>query len=275
MAAIHPHHIKTIIEYHKFMQLPKPAHPLISVIPFEDIKNLPGNEPISLVSDFYAIALKRNFNAKMKYGQQEYDFDEGMMAFIAPGQVLRIDIEEDKELNHSGWLLLVHPDFLWNSPLAAAIKKHGYFRYSANEALHLSEKEEAILIAIISNIEQEYHSNIDQFSQNLIIAHLEVLLTYAQRFYNRQFITRKVTNHYILDRFETILAECFEHDNIAKHGLPTVAFLAAKLNLSPTYLSALLKSLTGMNPQQHLHHKLIEIAKEKLTATGLSVSEIA
>jgi AraC-like DNA-binding protein len=275
MANTTPHRIKTISEYHKFMSLPKPEHPLISVINFEHIKRVPGEESVSLVNEFYSIALKRNFDAKMKYGQQQYDFDEGMMAFIAPGQVLRIDIDDDIELNHSGWLLLVHPDFLWNTPLATAIKKYDYFGYAANEALHLSEKEETMLINIMQNIEQEYHANIDQFSQSLIIAQLEVLLTYAERFYNRQFITRKVTNHQILDRLEAILADYFEGDNLSKNGLPTVGFLAEALNLSPTYFSGLLKALTGLSPQQHLHNKLIEKAKEKLSTTNLSVSEIA
>jgi len=268
-------HNKTISAYHKIMRLPKPQHPLISIVKFEDIKHLPGAEAMSLVNEFYSIGLKRNFDAKMKYGQQEYDFDEGMMTFMAPGQVLRIEVEKDKELNHSGWMLLIHPEFLWHTPLANTIKKYEYFSYSVNEALHLSEKEETSVQNIIQSIEQEYHVNIDQFSQSLIIAQLEVLLTYAQRFYNRQFITRKVTNHQILDRLEKILAECFKNDNLSKNGLPTVSFLAESLHLSPTYFSGLLKSLTGQSPQQHLHDKLIEKAKEKLSTTGLSVSEIA
>lgn len=275
MAVTQPLRIKTISGYHRLMRLAKPEHPLISVISFEDIKQVPGGESVSLVNDFYSIGLKRNFDAKMKYGQQEYDFDEGMMTFMAPGQVLRIDVEKNKELKHSGWLLLVHPDFLWNTPLANTIKKYEYFSYAVHEALHLSEKEEATVINIMRSIEQEYHANIDQFSQSLIIAQLEVLLTYAERFYNRQFITRKVANHQILDRFEHILSEYFKDDALAKNRLPTVASLAEALNLSPTYLSGLMKSVTGQSPQQHLHHKLIEKAKEKLSTTALSVSEIA
>ncbi len=209
MTSTQPHIIKNISAYHKFMGLAKPEHPLISIINFEDIKHLPGTHDVSLVNEFYSIGLKRNFDAKMKYGQQQYDFDEGMMTFMAPGQVLRIDVQKDVELKHTGWLLLVHPDFLWNSPLATSIKKYEYFGYSVNEALHLSEKEETAIINIMHAIEQEYHSNIDQYTQNLIIAQLEVLLRYAERFYNRQFITRKVTSHQILDRLENILSEYF------------------------------------------------------------------
>ena len=149
MTKLQPLQIKSIDAYHRAMNLKKPEHPLISVINFADIKILPGDESVSFTLEFYSIGLKRNFDAKMKYGQQVYDFDEGMMTFIAPGQVLRIEVEKDKELNHAGWLLLVHPDFLWNTPLASNIKKYEYFGYSVTEALHLSEKEEASINNII------------------------------------------------------------------------------------------------------------------------------
>jgi AraC family transcriptional regulator, transcriptional activator of pobA len=269
------HRIKTISEYHKLMGLPKPEHPLISVINFEAINHLPNDESISLVFDFYAIALKRDFNGKMKYGQQEYDFDEGVLLFVAPGQVFRAEIEKGAELKHSGWMILIHPDFLWNTPLAKTIKHCDYFSYSVHEALYLSEKEEAMIISIVQNIKQEYHSNIDKFSQDVIIAQLELLLTYSDRFYNRQFITRKITNHKILSRLEDILSDYFDSEELTKKGLPTVQYMAETLNVSPNYLSELLKVLTGQSTQQHIHDKLVEKAKEKLSTTDLSVSEIA
>jgi AraC family transcriptional regulator, transcriptional activator of pobA len=275
MANAQPLRIKTISEYHKVMGLPKPEHPLISVINFEQIKRLPGSEPISLVFNFYSISLKRNFNGKMKYGQQAYDFDEGIMFFIAPGQVFGIEVEKDKALRHTGWMLLVHPDFLWNTPLAKTIKQYEYFDYSVHEALFLSEKEETTILSIIQNVQQEYHSNIDNFSQDIIIAQLELLLNYADRFYHRQFITRKITNHKILHRLEDILAAYFNSDDLVKKGLPTVQYISETLNVSPNYLSAMLKALTGQSTQQHIHDKLIEKAKEQLSTTGLSVSEIA
>ncbi len=267
--------IKTITEYHRVMGLPKPEHPLISVINLESVKHMPGDKPISLVFDFYSISLKRDFNAKIKYGQQEYDFDEGIMFFISPGQVFGIEVNKDAVLKRSGWLLLIHPDFLWNTQLAKTIKKYEYFNYSVHEALFLSKKEEIIITGMLQNIEQEYHSNIDKFSQGLIIAQLELLLTYADRFYHRQFITRKISNHKILDRLEDILTEYFNGDDLSRKGLPTVQFVAGKLNVSPNYLSELLKVLTGQSTQQHIHEKLIEKAKEKLSTTDLSVSEIA
>jgi AraC-like DNA-binding protein len=267
--------IKTISEFHRLRELPQPAHPLISVINVESIKKPPGNEPESLVFDFYSISLKRNCDAKFKYGQQQYDFDEGTMFFIAPNQVFGIEHGTDEAAKRSGWMLLVHPDFLWNSMLAKGIKRYEYFDYSVNEALFLSEKEEAIATGIIQHIQQEYHSNIDNFSQGIIIAQLELLLNYADRFYHRQFITRKITNHRILDRLDSILTAYFNSDDLINQGLPSVQYVAGMLNVSPNYLSGLLKVLTGQSTQQHIHDKLIEKAKEKLSTTGLSVSEIA
>jgi len=269
-----PIRIKTISEYHKFMQLPKPAHPLVSVARFEDIKR-PYTEPISRIMDFYSIAIKRNSNVKMRYGQQEYDFDEGIMFCMSPGQLLRVEIDKTRERKHTGLNLLIHPDFLWNTPLAKTIKKYEYFDYSVNEALFLSPKEEEILIGIIQNIDQECCSNVDNFSQDIIIAQIELLLSYTERFYRRQFITRKVNNHKVLDRLEQVLSEYFNSDDLGEHGLPTVVYIAEKLNISPNYLSDLLKALTGQSTQQHIHEKLIEKAKEKLSTTTLSVSEIA
>jgi AraC family transcriptional activator of pobA len=270
-----PTRIKTISEFHRLRGLPKPEHPLISVINVGSLERLSGNEPESLVFDFYSISLKRNCNAKFKYGQQQYDFDEGTMFFIAPHQVFGIEPREDETTKQSGWMLLVHPDFLWNTPLAKTIKQYEYFDYSVNEALFLAEKEEKTIINIIRNIEQEYHSNIDKFSQNVIIAQLELLLTYGERFYQRQFITRKIANHQLLNRLEETLAEYFNNDTLIKKGLPTVQYIAEKLNVSPGYLSGSLKTLTGQSTQQHIHDKLMEKAKEKLSTTGLSVSEIA
>ena len=267
--------IKTISEFHRLRGLPKPEQPLVSVINVESIKRLSDDEPTNLVYDFYFIALKKNCNAKFRYGQQQYDFDEGTMFFIAPNQVFGIEHDKDETSKKSGWMLLIHPDFLWNTPLAKTIKQYEYFDYSVREALHLSEKEETMVTGIMQNIEQEYHSNIDKFSQDVIIAQLELLLTYGERFYERQFITRKITNHKILNRLEELLTKYFNSDDLIEKGLPTVQYIADSLNVSPNYLSGLLKVLTGQSTQQHIHDKLIEKAKEKLSTSDLSVSEIA
>ncbi|NSL85877.1 AraC family transcriptional regulator [Chitinophaga sp. Mgbs1] len=268
-----PYKINTITDYHQFRKLPKPRHPLISVVNCKDLEHLREQEPASMVMNFYSISLKRNFEGKIKYGHQAYDFNEGVMFFISPGQVF--SIEGYKGPKHSGWILLIHPDFLWNTPLAKAIRQYEYFSYAVNEALHLSEQEENTISGIIQHIEQEYHSNIDQFSQPVMIAQLELLFTYAERFYHRQFITRKIANHRILDRFEELLSDSFRDDNLARTGLPVVQYFAKELNLSANYLGSLLKVLTGQHTQQHIHGRLIEKAKEKLSTTDLSVSEIA
>jgi AraC family transcriptional activator of pobA len=271
-----PRRIKTITEFHQLRGLPKPEHPLISVINMEDMDpSLVSDGPVSLVFDFYSISLKRNFNGKLRYGQQEYDFDEGILFFMAPGQLLRIEYDPNSVYRQTGWMLLVHPDFLWSTPLAKTIRQYEYFDYSVHEALFLSEKEEATIIQTIRNIQHEYHSNIDKFSQGIIIAQLELMLVYSERFYHRQFITRKISSHQILGRLEELLTDYFNGASVTEKGLPTVQYVAEKLNVSPGYLGGLLKTLTGMNTQQHIHEKLIEKAKEKLSTTRLSVSEIA
>lgn len=275
MANKKPYRIKTISEFHHFRNLPKPEHPLISVIDYTSIKNLPGNSPMSWVLDFYSISLKRTSNTKIRYGQQDYDFDEGVLFFMAPRQVFSIEADQNIIPKHSGWLMLIHPDFLWGTPLAKNIKKYAFFDYAVNEALFLSSKEEATINNLIHNIRQEYHSNIDRFSQSVIIAQLALLLTYAERFYERQFHTRKITNHQILGRLEKLLSDYFDSNDLATKGLPTVQYISDSLNISPGYLSGLLKVLTGQSTQQHIHDKLIEKAKEKLSTTDLSISEIA
>ncbi len=267
--------IKSISQYHQLMELPKPEHPSISLIDFESIKKQPPEGKINLTLDFYSISLKRNFNGKLRYGQQAYDFDEGIFSFIGPKQVLSVEIEKGVELKHSGWLLLIHPDFLWGTALAKKIKQYEFFSYAVNEALFLSAKEEDKITAIMQNIEQEYHSNIDNFSQNVIIAQLELLLTYADRFYHRQFITRKIANHRILNQLDILLSQYFNSDELTNKGIPTVEFIADNLHISANYLSRLLQLLTGQSTKQFIHDKLIELAKEKLSTTDLSVNEIA
>lgn len=293
MTTTQPYRVKTITDYHRLLGLPNPQHPLVSVIDLSSFTSPPVDSPVSLVFDFYSVALKKDFHRKMKYGQQSFDFDEGVMFCMAPGQVFGIeprgatvaghdegqgaaeDLPAGKCVTPSGWIVLVHPDFLWNTPLAKSIRQYEFFGYSANEALYLSDKEEGMVTGIARSMEQEYNSSIDKFSQPVIIAQLELMLTYTDRFYQRQFITRRISNHAILARLEELLSACFKSDALATGGLPTVAFIASSLNVSPNYLTSVLKNLTGMSTQQHLHVKLIELAKERLSTTNLTVSEIA
>jgi AraC family transcriptional activator of pobA len=269
------HRFKTIAEYHRMVGLPKPEHPLVSVVNVANIKGPFEPGQVSLIFEFYSIAMKRVPERKFKYGQQEHDFMDGVLFCMAPGQVFGFEIKAGIEHKPSGWMILIHPDFLWNTNLAKTIKQYEFFSYSANESLHLSEKEENLMTGIVQYMEQEYHSNIDKFTDNVITAQLELLLTYTDRFYQRQFITRKVIHHQIIDKVESILTEYFNSPALAKHGLPTVAHIAEQLNVTPGYLSELLKALTGQSTQQHIHDKLIDKAKERLSTTQLSVSEIA
>ena len=269
-------HIKTISEFHEFRKLPQPQHPLLSVVDVGAVPPLGNEEPSSLLLDFYAISVKRMRNVNIKYGQHPFDFNEGIMSFMAPNQVFSIAVaNKDEAVEKSGWVVYIHPDFIWNTPLAKTIERYDFWDYSLTEALFLSAKEEATITAIIHTIEQEYSSAIDRFSKQIIISQVESLLNYADRFYHRQFITREKANHEVLERLETLLHAYFNSPDLAERGLPTVKYVAEHLHLSPKYLSNLLRVVTGQNTQQHIHAKLIAKAKEKLSTTSLTVSEIA
>jgi len=274
---MHKKHIFTkISDFHQIGGLAKPAHPLVSLVDYGLVDYQTDEDQISWIQHFYSIGLKKCMpQGKFRYGQQQYDFDEGLLSFIGPGQSMTLEIDKNPVMKPTGWLLLIHPDFIWNTTLAKNIKQYDFFGYGVNEALFLSEKEEGIITDILLNIQREYYSNIDQFSQNIIIAQIELLLNYSERFYQRQFLTRKKSTHQILERLEKILDDYFESSVLTDQGLPTAQYIASRLNISPNYLGSLLKSLTGETTQQHIHHKLIEKAKEKLSTTALSVSEIA
>lgn len=267
--------ITTISEYHHTMGHAKPQHPLLSLIHLDSVQNIPFNEPTKLIYDFYCITLKKNMGMHYRYGQKYYDFTDGTMFFMAPNQVFGFHRSEGQTIKPDGWALLLHPDFLWGTSLAKTIRKFDYFDYAANEALHVSQKEEATLSSIIGIIEQEYQSSIDKFSKGIIITQLESLLTYAERFYQRQFITREIANHSVLDQLERLLSAYFTDKNLLEKGLPSVQYISDSLHLSPNYLSRLLNTLTGKSTKDFISDKLINLAKERLSTTDLSVSEIA
>jgi AraC family transcriptional activator of pobA len=265
---------ESLSDAHHAFGMPKPVHPLISLIN-DNVERVEVTRPGGPhVLNFYKISYRPKFSGKLKYGQDYYDFDEGGLLFAAPGQIVGGNNEED-EVTCSQQTLLIHPDFLLSYPLAKTIKQYGFFSYTTNEALHLSEKEKAIIISIFKIMEEELNSRIDDFSQDVIISQIELLLNYANRFYKRQFITRKAVCNGLLIKMEDVLDNHFNNNSSLNHGIPTVQYLAEKLNISPSYLSDMLRSLTGQNAQQHIHNKLIEKAKEKLSTTGLSVSEVA
>ncbi|SHM19934.1 AraC family transcriptional regulator [Mucilaginibacter sp. OK098] len=269
-----PQNFESLSEAHRAFGLPKPVHPLISLInganyPGQVIR--PGGPH---VLHFYKISYKAKLSGRLKYGQDYYDFDEGGLLFAAPNQIVGGG-SDSETTDCSQYTLLIHPDFLWNYPLAKKIKTYGFFSYSTNEALHWSDKEKATIISIFKIIEEELNSRIDDFSQDVIISQIELLLNYANRFYKRQFITRKAVSNNLLQKLEEILDRSFDNERSLSHGIPTVQYLSETLNLSPSYLSDMLRSLTGQNAQQHIHNKLIEKAKERLSTTSLSVSEVA
>ncbi|MCL8537121.1 helix-turn-helix transcriptional regulator [Chryseobacterium gallinarum] len=269
-----PEKVSSISTLHKFLGLKKPANPLISVFDFDDVKLESEAILSAITTDFYVIALKKDCaGGKCRYGQQYYDFNEGIMYFIAPHQVLQFD---DILLNGvKGFVLVVHPDFLHGYGLASDIKEYGYFSYTANEALHLSEKEEKTIFDIIANVEQEIDINMDSFTQDLLVSNLDLLLKYCDRYYNRQFLTRKKVNSDLLSKLELLLDDYFKNDKLTINGIPSVHFIADQLNLSANYLSDMLRVQTGQTTQQHIQNRLIEKAKELLSTTSMSVSEIA
>lgn len=262
----------SLSDAHRALGLPLPKHPLISLI--NSTTPVESSGPLhSHVLKFYKISYRPTLSPKIRYGQGHYDFDEGGLLFAAPNQVIGGNSEDVREC--SLYTLLIHPDFLWNYPLARKIKQYGFFSYTANEGLHLSDQEKATIIAVFQMIEEELNSRIDSLSHDVVISQIELLLSYADRFYQRQFITRKAVSNDLLHQLETILEAYFADERSISEGIPTVHYLAEKLNLSPSYLSDMLRSLTGRSAQQHIHDKLIEKAKERLSTTNLSVSEVA
>ncbi|MFD2741784.1 MULTISPECIES: helix-turn-helix domain-containing protein [Sphingobacterium] len=265
----------SLTEFHTFCGLPKPEHPLISLIDYSLVNYPIDDRELKWIQRFYSIGLKRNVSQRFNYGQQQYDFDSGVLTFVSPDQFLNIEINPDVRTQASGWLLLIHPDFLWNTDLAGKIDRYDFFQYRVNEALFLSEKEEEVLVEILQNIKKEYQGHIDKFSQELIVKQVERLLIYSERFYGRQFITRSKTNHEFVTRFESLLTKQFSTESILKNGAPTVSTLADHLHISPNYLASLLRISTQQSTQQHIQNRMIQYAKLRLSTTTLSVSEIA
>lgn len=267
-----PHAFDSIAALHQALGFPRPLHPLISLVNYADIVTPFDELPKTLLLNFYKISYKKSLAGKIRYGQGHYDFDEGHLSFVSPNQLISGGEEGN---DYSGYTLLFHRDLLRHYPLNGKIKNYGFFGYAANEALFLSDKEKQVIFRVFENIQDELNNSIDETTQDVLVAHLEVLLNYSNRFYKRQFITRKVVNSELVTRLEQLLNDYFDTDEPLQNGIPTVEYLAQQLNLSPRYLSDMLRSLTGQNAQQHIHTTLIEKAKEYLANTQLSVGEIA
>ncbi|GAB4021185.1 helix-turn-helix domain-containing protein [Spirosoma koreense] len=267
-----PRIYSSITEMQRAFGLPQPLHPLISLLDYSKVTITNEMLASTFAMDFYNITYNESAGCSMRYGQTTYDFDEGGMFFTSPGQPLTGVRASDSGL---GFTLLVHPDFLRHYPLDTKIKNYGFFSYSVTESLHLSDKEKTIMTGIAKNIADELETAIDDLSQDVLISQLELLFNYSQRFYKRQFITRKPVNNALLEQLDLLLLNYFNDETALMNGLPTVQYLADELHVTPRYLGDMLRTLTGHNTQQHIHHKLIEKAKEVLTISNLTVGEIA
>lgn len=262
----------SISAVHELLKIEKPTNPLVSVIDLSTVSIDMDEVEKTITYNFYSIAFKKNCDG-FGYGQRHYDFDEGVMSFIAPQQI--IAPQKNVSLRPEGLLLIVHPDFFQNYSLAKTIRLYGYFFYEVHEGLYLSENEKELVVDIINNISKEIRLSIDAFTQDLIISHLELLLKYCDRFYHRQFLTRKMASSDILIKVEYYLDDYFKNEDLMNNRVPTVQYLASQMNMSPNYLTDMLRALTGQNTQQHIQNKIIEQAKTLLSTTDLSVSEIA
>lgn len=267
------YHVKSIAEAHEVFGIPKPRHPLVSVIHHKDVRLSPENRKRRFLTDMFYIANKVNVGGSLKYGRSSYDFQDGSLLFAKPGQVLMND--GHGSVQEEGWTLLFHPDLIRRSDLAHTIDTYTFFSYDILEALHLSEEERQSLDEIIANIEKEFLQNIDGHSQKLIITNIELLLNYCTRYYDRQFYTRENLNKDIVVKFEALLKSYYSNKNQLEEGIPSVQFCGEKLNLSPKYLSDLLKKATGENAKAHIDEFLIDKAKTLLVGSSESISGIA
>lgn len=262
--------INTVTEYNNFIGQ-ETLHPLVSVIDFSKI------EPFHFFRKqmgIYAIFLKEAKCGNLTYGCHTYDYEEGTLLFIAPGQVYGIEDNGEKQ-QAKGHALIFHPDFIHGTPLGRNIKDYTFFSYEINEALHLSTKERKVINDCFDKISYELEHPIDAHSKTLIVSYIELFLNYSKRFYERQFNTRSHVNKDILVRFEKVLDEYFSSDMALDFGSPTVTYCAEKLFLSPNYLGDLLKKETGKSALEHIQLKLIDVAKEKIFDTSKSISDIA
>jgi len=263
-------HFETIRQYGEHFNH-KPVHPLIALVDLSRSSPLPRTR---FRMQFYAVVLKETRCGELRYGNTYYDYAEGTMVFFGPGQV--VGNEPEGELHQPyGQALVFHPDLLKGTSLGRQIHDYAFFGYQSSEALHLSEKERETVLGCLAGIEAEVNQTIDRHSKKLIVANLNLLLDYGVRFYDRQFITRDPFNHGVVEQFERQLTAYLTGDSLRAHGLPTVAHFAGALHLSPNYFGDVIKKQTGQSPQEYIHQRLIDLAKERVLDPTRSVSEIS
>jgi AraC-like DNA-binding protein len=254
------------------LELPAPRHPLIAVVNYETENISLADAGKIFLLKFYKIAFKGTFKGQVRYGQGYYDFHEGGMAFLGPDQMVTMSTDKNE---NQGYALYFHPDLIRNYPLGNLMDDYGFFSYHVSEALFLSASERKVITALFETIIAELENNIDQYSQDVLVSQISLLLNHCNRFYNRQFLTRKMINHNLIELMNDYLKDWFDSENPLIMGLPSPTQLADHLNVSPRYLSDMLKSQTGQTSQQHIHNKLIEQAKKVLSTSALRISEVA
>jgi len=261
--------IKSISELMRIMGMPKPLHPLLALVNYDVTRIIQENAGRSFLIDFYKISFKKNFRGQVKYGQGYYDFEEGGLAFIAPNQLVTMNGDET---SYEGYSLYFHADLIRNYQLGKNIHQYGFFAYAINEALFLSEKEKAVILNLLESIATELDNQTDAFSQDVLVSQIELLLNHSNRFYNRQFHTRKAVHDDLIIQMESYLEDRFTNQ---AGGIPTVTEVADHLYVSSRYLTDMLRSLTGKSTQQHIHDRLMEKAKMLISTTHLSIAEVA
>ncbi len=266
--------ISSITQLHEVLGLKKTKHPLVSVFQHKDMdmNSIPLGYRYSL--DLYHVIFKRGHSGSLLYGRNSYDFQDGTIVFMGPGQVVTFDAGDVSD-EARGWSLVFHPDLIRKSDLGRNINNYSFFSYNVHEALHVSDEEKQNIDDLVNKIEKEYCQNIDKYSQNLIVSNIQLLLDYCMRYYDRQFYIRTNLNKDIVSQFENIISTYFASNKPFEQGLLTVAYLGKKLNLSPKYLSDMIKKETGKSTQEHIHYYLVESAKTKLLGTTEAVSQIA
>lgn len=266
-------YISSITQVHELLGLKKNQHPLVSIV-----RQMPsmGSEfdDIRVHLGLYAVSMKNGMSGSFQYGRRSYDFQEGTITFIAPGQVLSPQASKSSD-DAKNWTLLFHPDLIRRYDLGRNINEYSFFSYEADEALHLSDEEKKSLADLSINIENEIHKNIDQHTHKLIVANIELMLDYCKRYYDRQFYTRSHVNKDTVASFEKILRDYYQTNQQLEHGIPTVTQCATHLSLSANYLSDLLKKETGRNAREHIHYYIIERAKTELLNSDQRISDIA
>lgn len=262
--------IDNIQDYNEILGV-ETLHPLVNVV---DMSTLPSIKHMKLIFGFYCVYFKQLDCGTLLYGRSKYDYQEGTMVFIGPGQIAGSD-DGGETINPKGMILMFHPDILYGTPLAKRMKDYSFFSYSSNEALHMSEREKQIILNCFHEIREELEHAIDKHTKQIIASNIETMMNHCARFYERQFITREITNHSILDKFEKTLDDYLHSNNLADKGLPTVQYCAEKACLSPNYFGDLIKKETGKTASEHIQLAVIAKVKELLIETDRTVSEIA